>query len=174
LYGPSINYSYKYSDKFNAAAVAGFKTETLSKVELTFPLFAGFKHKEASEGSTASYLAQNERYTDEQIGIENLIRDSWQNVLTQQANAGYLQSQANSARDFLELARKERQLGKRSLLDILNGEMAYISASSAAESASVDAVLAKYALLAAMGKLDLVTVLGEGARPVSPSSEPQK
>lgn len=174
LYGPSINYSYKYSDKFNASAVAGFKTETLSKVELTFPLFAGFKHKEASEGSTANYLAQNERYTDEQIGIENLIRDSWQNVLTQHANADYLQRQANSARDFLELARKERQLGKRSLLDILNGETAYINASSAAESASVNAVLAKYALLAAMGKLDLVTVLGEGARPVSPSSETQK
>ena len=174
LYGPSLNYSYKYSDKFNASAVAGFKTETLSKVELTFPLFAGFKHKEASEGSAASYMAQSERYTDEQIGIENLVRDSWQNVLTQQANAGYLQSQAKSAKDFLELARKERQMGRRSLLDILNGETAFINASSAAESAAVDAVLAKYALLAAMGKLDLVTVLGEGARPAQQAGGAQK
>jgi adhesin transport system outer membrane protein len=174
LYGPSLNYSYKYSDKFNASAVAGFKTETLSKVELTFPLFAGFKHKEASEGSAASYMAQSERYTDEQIGIENLVRDSWQNVLTQQANAGYLQSQAKSAKDFLELARKERQMGRRSLLDILNGETAFINASSAAESAAVDAVLAKYALLAAMGKLDLVTVLGEGARPAQQTGGAQK
>jgi adhesin transport system outer membrane protein len=171
LYGPSINYSYKYSDKFNASAVAGFKTETLSKVELTYPLFAGFKHKEASEGSKANFLAQSERYTDEQIGIENLVRDSWQNVMTQQANAGYLQSQAESAKSFLELARKERQLGKRSLLDILNGEVAYINASSAAESASIDAVLAKYALLAAMGKLDLVAVLGESARPKQPTED---
>jgi adhesin transport system outer membrane protein len=165
LYGPSINFIYKYSDKFDAAAIRGFKTENLSKFELTFPLFAGFKHKETSAGSKANYLAQSERYTDEEIGIENLVRDSWQNVLTQQANAGFLLKQAESAKSFLEIARKERPLGKRSLLDILNGELAYINASSAAESAAVDAVLAKYALLVAMGKLDLVTVLGEDARP---------
>jgi len=174
LYGPSINYSYKYEDKFDAAAVAGYKVINLSKVELTYPLFAGFKHKATSEISKANFLAASERFTDEQVVIENQVRDSWQNVLTQQANAGYLQSQADSAKDFLELARKERQLGKRTLLDILGGEVAYINASSAAESAAIDATLAKYALLAAMGKLDLVTVLGGAARPVSPPKGTQK
>ena len=40
------------------------------------------------------------------------------------------------AAEFLELARKERQLGNRTLLDVLTGEAALINANSAAASAS--------------------------------------
>lgn len=165
LYAPRIDFTAKYNDKDNTAATAGFRKESLAKVELTFPLFAGFKNQSASEASTVSYLAQNDRYLDQRIGVENLVRDSWQNVITQQSNAHFLRNQAEVAGEFLDLARKERQLGRRSLIDVLGGETSYIGAISTAVSAETDYALSIYALLASMGKLDLVTVLGENAKP---------
>lgn len=42
--------------------------------------------------------------------------------------AEFLSNQVSMAANFLELARKERELGRRSLLDILNGEIGLINA----------------------------------------------
>ena len=165
VFGPRIDFTAKYNDKDDTAAVVGYRKETLAKVELTFPLFAGFKNQATSDASTSSFMAQNDRYIDQRIGAENAVRDSWQNVITQQTNAYFLRNQSEAAGEFLDLARKERQLGRRSLIDVLSGETSYISAVSTAVSAETDYALAIYALLASMGKLDLVAVLGEGARP---------
>ncbi len=76
-------------------------------------------------------------------------------MLTAKSNAEFLRNQANISGEFLVLARKERRLGKRSLLDVLNGETSYISALSSAVSAETDYALAAYKLLHAMGSLDL-------------------
>jgi adhesin transport system outer membrane protein len=58
-----------------------------------------------------------------------------------------LHLQANIASEFLELARRERQLGNRSLIDVLAGETALINASSDAASADTDVAIAVFALL---------------------------
>jgi adhesin transport system outer membrane protein len=47
----------------------------------------------------------------------------------------YLINQAQISGNFLDLARKERELGRRSLLDLLNGEVALINAQSDAAAA---------------------------------------
>ncbi len=66
-----------------------------------------------------------------------------------------LHNQANIAGEFLELARKERTLGRRSLLDVLSGETALINANSDAASADIDVSIAVFTLLDAMAELDL-------------------
>ena len=68
-------------------------------------------------------------------------------------NAEQLHNQADIAAEFLELARKERQLGNRSLLDVLAGETALINASSDAASADTDVTIVAFTLLSVMGKL---------------------
>ena len=85
--------------------------------------------------------------------IEEQIRNAWENLRTAKLNAERLQNQANIAAEFLELARKERQLGNRSLIDVLAGETALISAQSDAASAETDIILATFRLLSAIGRL---------------------
>ncbi|MDP6927867.1 MAG: outer membrane efflux protein, partial [Rhodospirillales bacterium] len=57
--------------------------------------------------------------------------------------------------EFLALARKERQLGNRSLIDVLSGETAFINATSDATSAETDVAIAVFTLLNNMGRLNL-------------------
>ena len=73
---------------------------------------------------------------------------------TAKNNAELLGNQANIAAEFLEFARKERTLGRRSLLDVLSGETALINSSSDAASAEIDVAIAVFTLLDAMGELD--------------------
>ena len=76
-----------------------------------------------------------------------------------------LRNQANIAAEFLTLARKERKLGKRSLLDLLTGETNLVNAESDAASAERDVDIAAFTLLAVMGKLDAKTIM----RPAAPA-----
>ncbi|MEK9754532.1 MAG: TolC family protein, partial [Rhodospirillaceae bacterium] len=81
-------------------------------------------------------------------------RNAWDNLQTFQARASQLHNQANIAAEFLELARRERQLGNRSLIDVLSGETALINASSDAAAADTDVAIAVFTLLSVLGRLD--------------------
>ena len=59
---------------------------------------------------------------------------------------------------FLELARKERQAGNRTLLDVLNGETAFINAQSDAIGAKIEVLINSYTLLSLTGGLSLDSV----------------
>jgi outer membrane protein TolC len=58
----------------------------------------------------------------------------------------------------LKLARKERKLGKRSLIDVLSGETAEINAKSDAESANFQLIISAYSILSVIGILKLEAV----------------
>ncbi len=69
---------------------------------------------------------------------------------------------AHHSSNNLDLARKERELGRRSLLDLLNGEVALINAQSDAAAARVDEVIAAHRLLRAIGGLKPEVVRAPG------------
>ncbi|MCG8619966.1 MAG: TolC family protein, partial [Desulfobacterales bacterium] len=66
-----------------------------------------------------------------------------------------LDQQADILKNFLELAKKERKMGTRSLLDVLNGEVNYINAQGTAIAAREDMKIAAYNLVFAMGQMDV-------------------
>jgi len=80
-------------------------------------------------------------------------RNAWQQLKTTRESAKLLKNQARIAAAFLELAREERKLDKRSLLDVLSGEVALINAKSDAVSAETDIAISVVTLLDAMGVL---------------------
>lgn len=85
-------------------------------------------------------------------------RDDVGQWLARTHDAAHLHNQANIAAEFLDLARKERDLGRRSLIDVLSAETALINASSDAASADTDIALSVYKILNVMGKLTLDAV----------------
>ncbi len=99
--------------------------------------------------------AAKRRYGDMLLMIEEQARSAWSNLHTARSNAALLNSQADLAEKFLELAREERKLDKRTLLDVLNGETALINARSDAASAEADVKIAFYTLMQTMGALNL-------------------
>ncbi|MES9880680.1 MAG: TolC family outer membrane protein [Sedimenticola sp.] len=152
---PKVELIAEAKRKHNDAGTEGNKEEYIAKVQLTYPLYAGGGDSAAHSAAGSQLAAALNRHDDTRLTITESIRNSWQNMLTAKSNADFLRNQANISGEFLVLARKERRLGKRSLLDVLNGETSYISALSSAVSAETDYALAAYKLLHAMGNLNL-------------------
>jgi adhesin transport system outer membrane protein len=105
------------------------------------------------KASELASTSSSYRYADARNQLEMNTRNAWQQLQTTQKNEKILKNQARIAAAFLELAREERKLDKRSLLDVLSGEVALINANSDAASAGTDIAIAVVTLLDAMGAL---------------------
>ncbi|MBF0296148.1 MAG: TolC family protein [Magnetococcales bacterium] len=142
----------KFKDKVDG--VDEFEMETLGKVELTYTLGLALPGVHGIRAATQDLEAAKSRYDDTRRTIEEQARVAWHNFNTAKANAELLNNQANLAEKFLELAREERKMDKRTLLDILSGETALINARSDAAAADHDVIIAAFTLLQTMGALE--------------------
>ena len=108
--------------------------------------------------SQQNYLAASNQMQDARTLVEEQAKNTFEQLQVAQENAGFLDNQANIAGEFLALAREERQLGRRSLIDVLSGETAEINALSDAETAKSQVAITAYTLLFILGKLDVASV----------------
>ncbi len=172
---PKIEATAEHKHKKNVGGTLETKKESIFKLELTYPLFSGFADQAAYQSSLKGAEAANSQLADARRSVLEKVRNAWQNLATQRTNAEFLRNQANISGEFLDLARRERQLGTRSLLDVLNGETSFINAISAAVSAETDMAVAVYNLLSAMGTMSVDVfkdVVAEGApKSDAPSKE---
>ena len=151
--------------KKEVGGTVGFERETLGKIQFTYPFNLGFTAVNTLRAVEADSMAAAQRVSDLQDQIEEQARNAWSNLQTARENAALLRNQANISAEFLELARKERQLGKRSLIDVLSGETNLINAQSDAASAESDVVIAGLTLLSVMGQLGAEVVSVVDAKP---------
>ena len=94
--------------------------------------------------------ASNQHYYQQRL-VGEQVRNSWETLTTLKQRQELLNQQTEILKSFLELAKKERKMGTRSLLDVLNGEVNYINALGAAIAAGEDTKIAAYTLLFTMG-----------------------
>ena len=107
------------------------------------------------DAAVESYLATSTRIRDQEDMIKQMLRTTWDGLNTAQQNSQFLSNQARISGEFLELARKERQAGNRTLLDVLNGETAFINSQSDAIAAKIEVLINSFTLLSLMGGLTL-------------------
>ena len=150
---PDLNAIAQEVRKVDEGGTSGSKMERIVKVELSYNLNLGLTAINTLRASELSHTASVSRFGDTRDLVEEAARNAWYSLQTARDNAEQLHNQANIAAEFLELARKERQLGNRSLLDVLAGETALINASSDAASADTDVTIVAFTLLSVMGKL---------------------
>ncbi len=148
----------------DTAGVLGSEQDFLGGVQFIYPFNLGFTAINSLRASKKGFTAATGRFVDTKGKVEQQLRDAWDNLNTQRENAKLLRNQANIAAEFLTLARKERKLGKRSLLDVLNGEVNLVNAESDAASAERLVDVAAFTLLAIMGQLDIDAVTRQAKR----------
>ena len=151
---PRIDLIGEARNKQNYSGTSGNQTEQLAKVELVYPINLGLTAINSLRASESAIVAADARLADTRDLVEEQVRNAWENFATQRARADFLKNQSNIASEFLELARKERRLGTRSLIDVLAGETALTNANSSAASADADVAIASYTLLSTLGSLD--------------------
>lgn len=154
-YRPTLSASADQKYKRDVSGTEGFKNETLVKVELNYSFNFGLTAANTLKAAKAGHAGSSSRLKDARDQTEEQARNAWQNLQTARENANFLENQANIAGEFLTLARKERTLGQRSLIDVLAGETSLINAQAAADRARTDVSIATLNLLGVMGQLDL-------------------
>lgn len=157
---PTLQAIGEWKVKKDVAGTEGHEVEKLAKFQLTWPFNLGFTAINTLKASKRDFTASLETLADQRYGVEEQARNAWANYETARENAKLLRNQANIAAEFLELARKERQLGKRSLIDVLAGETALINANSDAISAETDVAVTGFTMLNVMGQLGLEVIVG--------------
>lgn len=162
---PTFEFVGEMKFKKEVGGTVGFEREALGKVQFTYPFNLGFTAVNSLRAAEADSTAASRRVSDLQDQIEEQARNAWSNLRTARENAALLRNQANISAEFLELARKERQLGKRSLIDVLAGETNLINSQSDAASAESDVIIANITLLSVMGQLGAEVVSVVDARP---------
>lgn len=155
---PTLNLTGESKHKQDVDGTIGGKTEQVVKVELTYKFDMGFTAVNSLRAAEQTAFAVDNRYGDARDQIEEQVRNAWENLGTAKEKLDHLRNQADISAEFLELARKERSLGTRSLIDVLSGETSLINASSDAAAAETDVAVAVFKLLNAMGQLDVSSV----------------
>lgn len=153
---PSFNAFWEWWRKENDGGARNtVKWEQRLGVEVAYNIWRGGGDEAALRASKLDHSAAINTSKDVERTVEEQVRVAWQNLITARSKAEWFRNQANISSEFLELARKERKLGNRSLLDVLQAEVGLNTAQSGALAAEIDQMVQAYTLLHAMGRLDL-------------------
>lgn len=144
--------------KRDVAGQPGRQNELLFKLQVTFSLNTGLTAINSVRLAEADLRAADANWADQERTVLETVRNSWNRLESARSQVKLLNDQASLAAGFLDVARAERELGSRSLIDILSGETTLINARSDAAAAETELVLAGYRLLAAMGRLSATDI----------------
>ncbi|CAK0775721.1 hypothetical protein WCLP8_5280002 [uncultured Gammaproteobacteria bacterium] len=152
---PKINAVAENKLMRNPAGVLGDRNEQTFKLEMTYQFNAGLASVHSLTAAREALAVSRSRLDDTRDLVEEQVRNAWQNLVSARENASHLDNQTNIVGEFLRMARDERVLGLRSLIDVLSGETTLINAQSDAASAVADVAIAAFTLLKVTGTLDL-------------------
>ncbi|WP_425404891.1 TolC family protein [Hwanghaeella sp.] len=157
-YYPTLNAIGEVTTGNQVDGVDGHENETIAKLELNFPFNLGWTARNTVRAAELTHEAAFRRSNQVFTEIEEQVRNAWQNFRTARSNALLLNQQAELAGEFLDLAREERKLGKRSLIDVLAGETNLLNAQADATAANRDVAINAFTVLSFVSSLSLADV----------------
>ncbi len=155
---PEIKAVLDSTHQHNLDGSGGQRNDQSAKLELSFPFNLGGKAFAEISQRRNQHLASVNNVGDSRRTIEERVRLAWADLQTQRENHQVRSAQIEIAQKFLELAREEREAGRRSLLDVLSGETRLINAQSDAVLTEVAIVQASFRVLNTIGRLEISAV----------------
>lgn len=147
----SLRVSSGASEELDGALGRRYDNKAIVSFDWQFDL--GFRAKHVTESADQSVASAQQKADYVHVQAIEEGRNAWSAWQSARERSEFLNNQVQLASNFLELARKERELGRRSLVDILNGEISLINAQSDATAAKIDEIIAAYRLMRATGVL---------------------
>ncbi|MEQ9488441.1 MAG: TolC family protein [Alphaproteobacteria bacterium] len=166
-YYPNIDLIGEIKYKNDVDGTEGFERDAVGKVELSFPFNLGLTAINTVKAADLAHEAGIYRVNDLQAQIEQQVRDAWENYRTAVQSLTLATEQVDLTADFLDLAKEERKIGKRSLIDVITGETLYLDAQADAVATERTVEIAGFTLLSLISHLSIDTVK---IVPYSPSS----
>ena len=152
---PRLDLDLGHAEYEDRDGTEGRRTDTTVMLNLKWSFDVGRRASHQVKSARAEALSEAEKANYVLVQSLEEARNAWNSWNMSRERTRYLENQVEISKEFLTLARKERDYGRRSLLDILNAETALIDAESAAVEAKIDEVLAAFRLMRATGRLDV-------------------
>lgn len=145
--------------------VKGTVEDDRVQLQVNMPFNLGLAGNAAVKTAEQEIAASVAREAETRSLVREQVSIAWRNLKTAQDNRYNLGNQVQLAQEFLNIAREERKVGKRTLLDVLSAETNLLNAQSDLASTEFDVLSAAYTLLQAVGRLDAKAVVGQLAKP---------
>lgn len=154
---PRLNLVLEANKRYNTEGVESSRSFRDDKAyfQFAYNFNAGGAGLYAVDAVTRDHAASVARELETRQLVEEQVNIAWRNVQVANENRETLANLVRIAAKFYEMALAERQLGRRTLLEVLSAELSLINSLSDLMSTEADAAIAALTLLQAMGKLDL-------------------
>ena len=152
---PTVNLVSSTKQKVDAAGTKGYQGEYMVKVEVAYDFNFGLSSIRQLQATKKEREATARRLREARDQTEEQVKNKWKGLLAAHENAGLLVTKTVIAQELLKHTREERDLGRRSLMDVLAQETKLINTLSEAVAAETKTVAKAYELLEAMGRLDV-------------------
>jgi len=147
----------KYEEDFNG--VPGIRRDYTAKLQMSWNLFSGFSTQARSSQASYDQEARRSEYVQARRKAEESARLAWHALQTANERVVLLENAVNIAAEVFDSRNKLREAGKESSINVLDAESELFNSRINHASASFDARIAAYQLLAAMGRLELETIV---------------
>lgn len=154
-YYPRFEVAAESERREDSGGVEGEITENRLLLRLTYDFDLGFSQRHEVAAARAKQSAAEYNREQQERVTREAVENAWQRYQTALKSLDIARQQLDKASAFLDLAEKERELGRRSLQDILNGELIRVNAKTTLAQARAELSVASFAILRSMGELDL-------------------
>ena len=152
---PTVEFEYEQVAKVNVSGTEGYEYDSTAMLKIDYSFNFGLSSVNSIMAAKKELSKSRFQKADHVRSETKKAYNAWHNLINAKKRASILREQAEIAKAFLKLAREERKLGNRSLLDVLSGETALYNAQSDAVSAEFDILDAEINLLTTMGMLSI-------------------
>lgn len=150
---PRLDLEVNNSRTRDTGGVLGRAAETSAQLVLRYNLFRGGGDQARIRQAEERRTLTEEAYENARRAVEENVDRSWVSLATLEAAREDLRAHARASAQVLEAYRDQFTLGRRSLLDLLNGENEHYQARAALIDNDFGVLAARYRLLSATGRL---------------------
>jgi outer membrane protein len=155
---PSLQLEASYTDRFDPAMTVSEAEQGIVTGRLTVPIYeAGdvYARVRQAKQNHIGALQQIEQIRSEQ---QQSLVAAWSQLEAARAQLESDRVAVESNKVALQGVREEEKVGQRTLLDVLNAELEYLNSQVNLETDRANQVIAAYAVISAMGRLDVAWV----------------
>ena len=120
---------------------------------LSYNIFNGLADKANKEANEARYLKQNSTLADSKRFVEANTKIAWQTIESTTQQLVHIDKNIAASANTVKSYREEHDLGRRSIIDLLNIELEYTTALNSKVTAEYDRLVAYYQLLTHTGSI---------------------
>ena len=155
---PTVQLEASYQDRRDISRFIDEQEQTTVTGRVSVPIYEGGEVYARVRQAKQNHLGRIQDIEQQRTVVQAAVVAAWAQVEASRARLVSDQVQVDANKTALAGVREEERVGQRSLIDVLNAELELLISQVTYVSTRRDVVVASYALLARIGRLDMANL----------------